>query len=378
MGVRSGLGTLLEVAAVLLIVAMLAGQVLGQPVLLGYVTSASMEPTLNPGDGFVAIPAAIAGPAAEDDVVVFEAENLNGGGLTTHRVVETTDRGYVTKGDANPFTDQDGDEPIVRDEQVVAQVWQPGGSVLAIPGIGTLVTGTQATLETVQRTLAATLNTRSLLGTQGLAYLVLALSIILYIVDVLQSSGRERADRERSRETGRSTKLLLAVFAAALVLAATAAMAVPAGPQEFGIVSSSSDSPGLGVIESGTSESATYTVANGGLVPAIVILEPGTEGVAIEPGQTAVPPRSSVNATLTLTAPPENGYYRLYLNQHRYLALLPRSTILALHDVHPWLPLIAIDAILGGGFYLGALGLVGTGRIRSRSREGRSWLDRVV
>jgi len=378
MGVRSGLGTLLEVLAVVVIVAMVAGQVLGQPVLLGYVTSDSMEPTLQPGDGFVAIPAAVSGPVETGDVVVFNAETLNGGGLTTHRVVEETDRGYVTKGDGNPFTDQDDDEPVVRDEQVVAHVWQPGGDVLAIPGLGTVVTGTQSTLETVQARLAALFDTRALLGTQGLAYLVLAVSMVLYVLDVFRDDGRDREERNRSRETGWSTRAVLAVFAAAIVLAATASMVVPAGPQKFGIVSAETEGSGLSVIQQGTNESTPYPVSNGGLVPVVVFLEPGTEGVSVDPGKVSVPPRSSVNATLTLTAPPETGYYRLFLDRHRYLAILPQPVIETLHGVHPWLPIVVIDAILGGSFYLAGLALVGTGRIRSRSREKPSRLDRLT
>ncbi|MFC6975369.1 signal peptidase I [Halomicroarcula sp. GCM10025709] len=112
---------------VLFLVSMVVGQLLGQPVLLGYVTTGSMQPTLDPGDGFVAIPAALAGPVDEGDVVTFRAEEIQGGGLTTHRVVDRTDRGYVTRGDNNPFTDQDGGEPPVTDAQIVAVVWQPGG-----------------------------------------------------------------------------------------------------------------------------------------------------------------------------------------------------------------------------------------------------------
>jgi signal peptidase len=80
-----------------------------------------MEPTLEPGDGFVAVPAELAGPIDDGDVIVFEAETIQGGGLTTHRVVDETDRGFITRGDANPFTDQDDSEPPVKRAQVVAK-----------------------------------------------------------------------------------------------------------------------------------------------------------------------------------------------------------------------------------------------------------------
>ena len=367
---RETLGLALEVLAFVLVVALVAGQLLGQPVLLSYVTTDSMEPTLDPGDGFVAIPAALAGDIEEGDVVTFRAETLNGGGLTTHRVVDVTDRGFVTRGDGNPFTDQDDDEPPVKETQVVAVAWQPGGSVLSIPFLGTAVTGVQDALSTAQRTLAAALGTRSLLGVQGLAYLLFALSVVAYAVDLYLNGGETRKrGRERSRDDGTSTRLLVAGFALLIVAGATAAMVVPAGSQQFGIVSAESDAPGPRVIETGTSESVAYPVGNGGIVPVIVFLEPGTDGVAVDPGTFSVPGRSAVNATLTLSAPPETGYYRQYLVQHRYLAVLPRSTITGLYEMHPWLPIAVIDLLLGGSFYVLGTALVGTGRLRSRRRE---------
>lgn len=369
--VRKAVEITLEVVVVVLVVALVAGQLLGQPILLSYVTTNSMEPTLDPGDGFVAIPASLAGEIEEGDVITFRAETLHGGGLTTHRVADVTDRGFVTKGDNNPFTDQDDEEPPVKRTQVVAVVWQPGGAVLSIPFVGTAVGGIQSALSTTQRTLAAMLGTRSLLGVQGLAYLLFALSVIAYAVDLYLNGGGERRERgrDRSRDDGTSTRLIVAGFALLIVAGATAAMVVPAGSQQFGTVAAESDAPGPRVIETGTSESVSYPVGNGGVVPVIVFLESGSDGLAVEPGTFAVPGRTAVNATLTITAPPETGYYRQYLVQHRYLAILPRSTITTLYGVHPWLPLVVIDLLLGGSFYLVGTALVGTGRIRTRERD---------
>jgi len=373
MDVRRGGNLLLEAALVGFLVAMVLGQVLGQPVLLGFVTSGSMAPTMETGDGFVAIPAALAGPVEAGDVVTFRGEEIQGGGLTTHRVVESTDRGYVTKGDANPFTDQDGGEPPVSEAQIVAVVWQPGGTVVAIPGVGAVVTGIQDVLGTVQRGLAGLFGTRSLLGTQGIAYLVLGLSVLGYLADLYLSGGRER-QRGADRDTGTSVRVIVAAFSAAIVVSATAAMMIPAGPQTFGVVSAETDSPGLRVIERGTTESAQYTTGNGGFVPVVRYVEPVGDGVSVEPREGVIPPRSAINGTVALSAPPETGYYRYHVVEHRYLLVLPQSTIRSLYLVHPWLPVVVIDALLGGGFYLVGVTLVDTGRVRSRSRETGGWL----
>jgi signal peptidase len=100
----------------------------------------------------------------------------------------------------------------------------------------------------------------------------------------------------------------------------------------------------------------------------VTYFEPTTDGVDVEPRETVIQPRSTVNATLTLSAPPETGYYRQYLVEHRYLAVLPQTTIRALYHVHPWAPIIAIDLLLGGAFFGIAVGMVGLGRTRIRSR----------
>ncbi|PSP72963.1 signal peptidase I [Halobacteriales archaeon QS_3_64_16] len=378
MEARSALANLLTGALVAVVGLLVLGAVLGQPVLLSYVETGSMQPTLEPGEGFVAIPAAVAGPIEEGDVITYRAEEVQGGGLTTHRVVGETDEGYVTRGDANPFTDQDGDEPPVKDAQIVAKVLQVGGEVVVIPGLGIVVTGTQDVLRTVQATLASLLGTSALLGVQGLAYLIFAFTIVVYVVDALRNRGRRRRDRGHSRDTGTDVRLIVGAFAALLVVAATASMVAPAGTHEFGVVSAEFDSERPDIIPAGESKSRTYIVPNSGLIPVQVFLEPASEGIDVRPRETAVGSRDQVNATVTLSAPPETGYYRRFLVEYRYLAVLPVPVIQALYGVHPWTPIVVIDALLGGGFYLLGITLVGTGRVRSRTRpQRRSWSARL-
>jgi len=359
----------------LVLLALVAGQLLGQPVLLSYVTTGSMEPTIATGDGFVAIPADAAGSVEEGDIVVFEAEEIQGGGLTTHRIVDETDRGYITRGDANPFTDQDSGEPPVKREQIVAVAWQVGGQPVTIPALGTFAEGVQSVLQTAQFRLASLLGTRSLLGTQGLAYLIFGLTVVLYAADVWFSNDRRR-DRSRGRDRGLSARLLVGVMAASLVLAATAAMVAPAGPQSFDIVSAEFASERSDVIQQGTNETLQYTVGNGGQVPVYVYFEAGSENVDMQPAAIQLGGNDVRNATLTLTAPPETGTYRLFLTEYRYLGVLPELHVRTLYGVHPWLPIVVIDALIGVPFYVVGVALVGTGRVRRRDRDGPTLLDR--
>ncbi|WP_226011604.1 signal peptidase I [Halomicrobium salinisoli] len=128
-----------RVAAALLVVLAAAG--LAMPVTpISYVDSGSMAPALSPGDGFLAVPAAVTGPPEVGDVVVYRSEGVDPGGLVVHRVVDRTSEGYVTRGDANPVTDQRAGEPPVGRDRVVAHAVAVDGDVVALPGVGHVAT----------------------------------------------------------------------------------------------------------------------------------------------------------------------------------------------------------------------------------------------
>ena len=372
MSPRRTLSILVQVTAVAVVLSLVIGQYLGQPVLLSFVETGSMQPTLDPGDGFIAIPAPIAGDIGTGDVVTFDAEEIEGGGLTTHRVVDETERGYITQGDANPFTDQDGGEPVVQEADIAATALTIGGSVVVIPHLGTVAMAFQSSLESAQTWLSVTLGTRALQGTQGLAYVLFGLSVVAYAVDWYLTSGtRDRPERDRSREDGTSVFLVLGVLALVLMATATAAMVVPGGTQEYGVVSADFESDNPTVIERGTSEELEYIVPNAGLVPVQTYVTPASPGVGVDPERVAVGGREEASTTVTLTAPDETGYYRLFVEEHRYLAVLPPALIDDLYAIHPWAPLVAINGLLGGGILLTGLLLLRGEPARIRSRASR-------
>lgn len=353
--------------AVVAVLAIIIGSMAGQPVLLSYTTSESMAPTISEGDGYVVVPAQLT-RISEGDVIVFRAKELHGGGLTVHRTVGETDRGYITKGDANPVTDQATGEPPVRDAQIVGQALQLSGQVVVIPHLGTAITGIHSLLAAIQDRLANILNSPVVLEIQGLAYLFFAATVLLYLVDVRRNRRHSRRTRSYDRQTGLDARVLVGGFTALLVVAVTVSMVLPAGVHQFGIVGAEFSSPEKSVIPKGTATNLSVSVSNSGVTPVIVFLEPGSEGIAVHSESYRVASHSQVNATVTLTVPPRTGYYRRYLVEHRYIALLPYSLIRALYRIHPWLPIVAIDAIIGIPYYLVGIHLIGTQSIRNRAR----------
>lgn len=365
-------GRTLELLVVLVAVSLLLGHVLGQPVLLGYVQSGSMAPTLHAGDGFVAVPTAIAGPPAPDDVVVYRAEHLHGGGLVTHRVVAVGEAGLHTRGDANFVTDQDAGEPPVQRPQVVAEVLTVGGSVVVVPGLGTAVVAVRGLGTTVVAGLATLLGGGPLAGAVSRLVVVLGLlGIAAYGLRRPQEGGGGRGRsaatgpvercsrglaRARDRAEGLAPTTVVAILAGLLVLSTTASMVVPGGVLVFGVVSAENDAPGPRVIHQGDAESFDYPVTNGGLLPVLVVLEPASDGVAVDREAVVVAGRDRTSVRVTLEAPPATGYYRRSLVERRYLAVLPTTWLLAMTAVHPWLPIVVVDALVGSGAVL--VGLV--------------------
>lgn len=379
--VRSVLKWAVLAIGALVVLSSLAGVILGQPVGLTYVETGSMEPALSPNDGFIAIPSALTGPPEAGDVVVFDAEELHGGGLVTHRVVGEQESGYITKGDANPVTDQDGAEPPVQDEQIKAKALQIGSFVVKIPLLGL---APQA-IAGAQRALAATLGTRALLGTQGLAYLMIGFGVVTYLLAGLFEQGGTRSRSRRSRRsTGAVTpQKVVIVMTACMIVLLTLSMTVAGGQHEFQFVSSEVESESPGVIQQGTSKTTVYQVPSNGPLPIVAIIEPGSDSVNVSATTLYVPGSSERDLNVTIQAPPETGTYTESITEYRYLAFLPTGVLVSLHEIHPWAPIVAIDALLGILLIAISLLLLGVDPIRLSRREGsiplrvwlRRWLD---
>ncbi|MFU8868485.1 S26 family signal peptidase [Natronococcus sp.] len=353
---------------VLAVALLVVGQVLGQPILLGYVATGSMEPAMDAGDGFVAVPSAVAGSPSEGDVVVFDAQELHGGELTTHRIVEETPEGYVTAGDANPFTDQGGDEPPVSDEQIVAVAWQPGGEVLTIPHLGTAIMGVQGTLESAYGAVASVVGV-STADSHSLGSVLVGFGIALFGVGVLlERAGvaRREATRSTARENVYAFWGTVALVVFVIVALATAAMVVPAGSYEYEVAVTESPTDDPQILAPGETTELTREVENAGYAPVVVVHETGG-GLEAQPGSQTLGPRSDGATTLSVSAPEETGEYTSSVGEYRYLAVLPPALLVWLHGIHPLAAIAAVDLVLVGVVVVAVALLFGRGDFRIRS-----------
>ncbi|MEZ3163934.1 signal peptidase I [Halorubrum sp. RMP-47] len=338
---------------VILVVAMLVGQQLGQPIVLGFVLTGSMnaQPAeMAPGDGFIAVPPAIAGDVTEGDVVTFEAQQLQGGGLTTHRIVGETDQGYITRGDANPFTDQDGPEPPVQESQIKAVALQVGGDTVVIPQIGLAVLAIQDVFSAATAFLSGIPGFGGLAdGNTGSSMVLVGLLVLGYSLATELLAGTNRrsgGDRSRDSRGGTSAVLVLLVILLLITVPATASMVIPSGTDDITIVSSESPSSSPTVIERGGSVEYAYNFTNNGFIPRMATVNAASTGVDVAQSSLIAARGETASTTVTIHAPEETGAYVRSVSEWQYVRFLPVPVILSLHAVHPFAAVAVINAVI--------------------------------
>ena len=340
---------LLVVAVVLVVI----GNILGYPVLVGFVETGSMSPALEAGDGFIAIPSFLTGTPESGDVVVYEAEEVQGGGLVTHRIVGETGDGYITKGDSNPFTDQDGGEPYVKRDEILSEALSVGGTVVRIPKLGTGITYLRGALVEA----LVLLGIGSTVGSEFSGFVLLSAGLVLLLISFVGSRGRTR-DRSRTRRTeGTRAMTVVGLMLLAVLVPANYAMVAPG--QEYVIEPDISEDKDI------TQADSEVTVRNNGLVAMSVVIEPTDGPISVRDSFLEVPGGEKV----TTTVEPTGAAERYVIHEHRYFMMLPSSIIAWLHSVSPFAALLSINTVLSVGVVGLSFGLVGSGRTRSRARK---------
>lgn len=366
---------------VIAIVILLIGQLLGEPILV-FVETGSMAPTLDPGDGYVAIPMMFAGEIAEGDVILFDAQEVGGGGLTTHRVEEVTDQGYITKGDANPFTDQEGGEPLVADGQVRSVALDLGWGMVKLPQIGVGIEMINDAVDSGLGTIAGSLGFDAPdSNTFGIAVLIGGL--ILLTFSFLTDAGTAIRSRARKRkDLLQNIFVVIAIFTLVVIIPMNVSMFLPSGVYSFEIISSTAPSENPAVIQAGEAASIPYEMTNGGHIPMVTVLSAAGPNVEVIEGEHVLPRRTSVQTDVIMHAPEETGPHQMYVREDRYLMVLPPSLIIALHEIHPFVAIGVINLLVITLISILSFVFVGGGRERNRSRSRSSsrgsWLDRLL
>lgn len=344
MGVKSTLQTVFTVLIAVLVLSIVVSQLFGFPSPISFVATDSMEPQLAPGDGFVGIPKPIAGDISEGDVITYRAQEIQGGGLTTHRVVDKTENGYITKGDNNPFTDQEGAEPPVTESQIELVVLQFNDRIIRIPFVGTVAQGIKTGLGSVVgllnvSSLSAT-NPGVIIGVTGVGLLVFSL-----IYDIFTADNTRSMSRSVDRPAVIDSRLVLVALLLIVSLPLLSMTTLPSGTDQMSIVSTMASYPDdQSRIQAGSSAEYTMSIKNNQRVPMIIIVTGETDGFTVQDNVFLLAAGETVQTKYRMTAPREPGGYVHARSVSFYLPVLPISVIKTLHDIHP---LIALGSTTG-------------------------------
>lgn len=117
---------------ILLLISVILILLLISPIEISFVVSDSMSPTIEPNEDIFFVNTNV--DSTEDfkvgEVIVYYSPNRTE--LTTHRVVDKSEEGLITKGDNSFETDQERGEDPITDELIFGKVVKIQGSVLTI------------------------------------------------------------------------------------------------------------------------------------------------------------------------------------------------------------------------------------------------------
>ncbi|WP_142859384.1 signal peptidase I [Salinigranum halophilum] len=323
-------------AVVLLSVALALAAPVVSPVHLSYVTSDSMAPTLEPTDGYVLVPAGTIEPG---DIVTYDSPER--AGLVTHRVAAVTAVGLVTRGDANPSTDQAAGYPPVQRDDVVGAVLTLGGEPVVVPRLGAGIALVEAYW-----------------------YLVVGVLVGLGLIDVTRTSSSRRRMRAvvvRGRDV-----VFPAAIVAVLVGVALVSMAAVGQTQTYQVVETETAGPSQLTVGQIHTETVNLQLARTSMTHVVYDTE-GMEFVSVASTDAASAPRpasgdpagriwdrfySTSSRTVTVSVPPQEalGTHRTRLSVSPYPATLPYGVVAALHEVHPLVAALSTVLVVVGSF----------------------------
>lgn len=336
-------------------------QLFGFPSPVSYVETDSMEPQLEPGDGFIGIPKPLAGDITSGDVITFRAQSVGGGGLTTHRVVAETEEGYITKGDNNPFTDQEADagEPPVTEAQIELVVLQLSDTIIKIPNIGAVVEITTGILSTAIGILGLSnitaTNPGIIVATVGLVLIILAVLYDIATDNKIRST--TRSVRRNNAIDSRIILLLILIIASLPILSISL---LPSGTDQMQILSTERPQPDdPSRIQAGSYADSTMDLQNGQPIPMVIIVESNSDSLIIEDSVLAAKQGEMVSTEFRIWAPETTGSYVRARSVAYYPHVLPASVISFLHQIHPVVALFVTTGVILSPIAIGFSVVVG-------------------
>ena len=321
------LSNILTLAMLIFMLTSIAGYLLDRPVLLSYVTSESMSPTLEKGDLFIINPLT---KGKVGDIVVFKLRDR----WTVHRIYAETEDGYITKGDNNIATDQqDNGKPIKR-EDIAGVVVTIFDKPLKIPIVGNYLQEISKQASNV-----------------FVAVAVISLGCILMTRD---SSGK--TNKKKKKVILVKYKTIYSVVSAVLITMFVISVVATWGTVSFNYVSTKAGNQQEGWYLPNSEFVRKITIKNRGFYPTTFILSPKSDRITLDSSSFTLQGREERYVNVHVKVPSDTRVYYELIDVYAYPSMLPPDVIKSMWDVSKYLPLttftLEIAAILAGVYLL--------------------------
>lgn len=325
----------LYIIVAITLIAAISSAIWNRPFILTSVRSNSMYPLFERSDMLLIKPIAKNDSIKTGDIIVFKVAegNLSSKGWIVHRIISGDEKdGFITKGDANDYTDQEsgGTGPIQK-EWIASKVLTIGSKPLKIPLIGYL----PLWMEKFQKN----------------SYTMPVIAVILAAIIGISEITSDKKKR-RKKKNGLELQLIyvfggltISVIMGATMLATSQRITVPyeVSKDTQGILMGSD----LGIIVQGeTINKSVSELNNKGIFPIISTITTKDEQITFSHPLTILKTGDKIDAEMTLTAT-NVGKYNSTIYVSMFYPFLPGKIIYYLASQSYWLALIMISLIPG-------------------------------
>jgi signal peptidase len=293
---------------------------------LTYVYSNSMEPLIKVNDAFIVLPAK---QLKVGDIITFRPVALKAAYIT-HRIVAIGQNGFITKGDNSPYQDQEGSEPEVSSDRIVGKVLTMNGQPLVLPGLGKFSASIKEHLGSYTRYLA----------------------VIFLVLGVWSATKENRITHKRKPR--RRLRLYHIYRWATVVAVSLVVVSIYLGSRVVKISYFVSEYPNKqgNQIEIRQPGQLNVEVYNNGIIPVWTIYQ-GIDPLSIHEAKDFLWLRSKATIIVGVQPQYSTGNHNGYIQMYHYPTILPRICISYLHQLHPFLAIIATG--IATGFYFALL-----------------------
>ena len=299
-----------------------------KPTLAVAIRTWSMTPLLTRGDLVFIWPAGEKTSFSPGQIVVFGSVEDGIRDWTMHRIVGGDhEKGFITKGDANERTDQEGYFPPIRPEWIAGVVPTLGPLPLKIPLLGYIP-----------------LLLEENISNPGILPVFLGILAAALILDELIKKPRKRRKKE-TLQKGQLYFLGGAAFAllmGALMIMGSVFLTLPYGVEETPGALMGSD---VGILEIGASrELILAELKNEGMIPAFYYAVCSDPQVTLENNRFFLRKGGAAEVKATVHAQKE-GLYHAGVTVGMFMPFLPTALIAFLADINYWLALIVVSFV---------------------------------